>query len=158
ALKSRSALRGELPASAMEPFHILRSGLRLAANGSEPRRVAIVGTRRGEGRSTLVLYLARALAEGHQRVVVVDADVRTKGLARMGGARSPAGLTEVLMGERSLDEVLLALRLPGANALLLTAKADDRRALPPNAELLFRSTAFKRLIAELEQRADVILF
>jgi len=161
ALKSRSALRLEFEATSMRPFHVLRSGLRFAANGSEPRRIAIVGTRRGEGRSTLVLYLARALAEERKRVVIVDADVRTTGLALRAGVQSIGGLTEVVEGKRRLDEVLLRLRLlngrPGVDAFLLAAKAANR-VLPPNAELLFRSAAFKQLTVDLEQRADVILF
>jgi polysaccharide biosynthesis transport protein len=68
---------------------------------------------------------------------------------------SKAGLVEVLMGERTLDEVLQPI--PLINAMFLPAMADGR-SLPPNAEMLFRSPQFEQLLAKLHEKADVVLF
>jgi Mrp family chromosome partitioning ATPase/uncharacterized protein involved in exopolysaccharide biosynthesis len=137
-----------------EALHILRSAIRVAAGDLRSRRIAVVGPRRGVGRSTVLVHLARELAEDQTRVVMVDADLRSASLGRMLRVKSQGGLLEVLMGERTLPEVLH--RAP-FHAQLLPAVAEDRR-LPPNADLLFRQPQFERTLYELSAQGDFILF
>lgn len=139
-----------------QAFQMLRSGLRFASVDCPPRRVAIVGCKRGEGRSTVVVHLARALAEDQKRVVIVDTDLRSPSLPRMLGIQSKGGLVEVIMGERSLDEVVYPTPWP-VNAVLLPAAADGR-LVPYNAELLFRSPRFAQILDELTSQSDFLLF
>lgn len=138
-----------------QAFQMLRSGLRFASVDCPPRRVAIVGCKRREGRSTVVVHLARALAEDQKRVIIVDTDLRSPSLPRMLGIQSEGGLVEVIMGERSLDEVLYPTPLP-VNAVLLPAATDGR--LLQNAELLFRAPRFAQILDELTSQSDVLLF
>jgi Mrp family chromosome partitioning ATPase len=49
--------------------------------GSGQKTTAITGIRRGEGRTTLALCLARRLAAGHAKVVLVDADFSNPSMA-----------------------------------------------------------------------------
>jgi Mrp family chromosome partitioning ATPase len=117
--------------------------------------VGIVGVRRGEGRSTLVLHLARVLADDGRQVMVVDADLRSPSLGRMLRAESPGGLVEVLTGEAKVDDVLQ--RDTPVNAMLLTAAANGE-PLPPNTEVLFRGPRCEGLMEELSRLADIVLF
>lgn len=154
-LHSGRALRGQISRSSLATFQVLRSGLRFASNGLQLRRVGIVGVRRGEGRSTLVLHLARVMADEGRQVIVVDADLRSPSLGRRLRADSEGGLVEVLTGEAKLDDVLQ--RDTPVNAMLLTATAAGQR-LPPNTEVLFRGSRCERVMEELSQRGDIVLF
>jgi succinoglycan biosynthesis transport protein ExoP len=153
-LRSGKAVFNGSFTAGFQPFRILRSAIRLLP-GEPPRTIAIVGARRKEGRSTVVLHFARVLVEDQKRIIVIDADLRSSSLARMLRLESKAGLVEVLMGERTLDEVLQPI--PLINAMFLPAMADGR-SLPPNAEMLFRSPQFEQLLAKLHEKADVVLF
>src|SRR5262245_46812424 len=154
-LHSGRALRGHISRSSLGTFQVLRSGLRFASNGLQLRRVGIVGVRRGEGRSTLVLHLARVLAEDGRQVMVVDANLRSPNLGRMLRADSPGGLVEVLTGEARLEDVLQ--RDTPVNAMLLTAAADGE-PLPPNTEVLFRGPRCEGVMEDLSRLADIVLF
>jgi len=158
-LRSGRALRRLGSKNHIETFHVLRSGLRFASVGLDLRKVAIIGTKHGEGRSTLVLHLARALGDEGRQVVMVDADLRSptaSGLARMLGIESTAGLVEVVTGEAGVvNKVLRRTRLDGV--VLLPAKADGE-TIPPNAEVLFRSPRFERVLEELDRLGDIVLF
>ncbi len=153
-LRSAKALLS-LPGPPVEAVQVLRSGLRVAAIDFTPRKIALVGSQHGVGRSTIVLHLARTLVQEGKRVLVVDADFRSStSLARRLQMKPQGGLMEVVTGKRSLAEVLM--RTP-FGARLLPAKA-AKLAVPLNTEELFRSSGFSRLLEELGAQADVILF
>ncbi|HWT78156.1 MAG TPA: AAA family ATPase, partial [Candidatus Methylomirabilis sp.] len=154
-IRSTSTLANGSSGDGLEAFQILRSGLRYALGDLGPRRIAVVGPRQGVGRSTVLLHLARELVNDRMRVIIVDADLRSKRMEPMLGSKNRGGLVEVLMGERTLDEVLC--RTP-FNALLLPAMAAGRRAVPPNAELIFRRRQLETILRDLSERADVVLF
>ncbi len=61
---------------------------------------AILGSRPGEGRSQLCAELALAFSQLAGKTLLVDANLRTPRLDKLfRGARSDAGLTEVLLGK-----------------------------------------------------------
>lgn len=60
----------------------------------------------GEGKSLLAAAFARRLADHNKRVVLVDCDVRHPSVARMLGISPGPGLSEVLMGEITAEEVI----------------------------------------------------
>lgn len=62
---------------------------------------------RAEGRSTLVLTLARALARRPSRTLVVDADLNGPMLARSLGLRPTVGLDDVVERGANLDDAIV---------------------------------------------------
>jgi Mrp family chromosome partitioning ATPase/uncharacterized protein involved in exopolysaccharide biosynthesis len=153
-LRSARALQS-LPGPSVEAVQVLRSGLRVASTEFTPRKIAVVASQHGVGRTTIVLHLARTLVREGKRVIVVDADFRSStSLARRLRMEPKGGLMEVVTGERSLAEVLT--RTP-FGARLLPAKA-ARLAVPLNTQDLFRCSGFSRLSEELGAQADVVLF
>ena len=154
-LRLRRVLRRTPLGSRLAAFRTLRLGLYLALKDSAPRRIAIVGARKGEGRSTLVLNIARVLADDRKKVTVVDADLRHASLASALRIKSRGGLVEVLAGELTLSKVLH--QTTPATLVLLPAKATGR-VLPPNVEMLFRSHEFKQIVDELSFQSDIVLF
>src|SRR5271156_3662252 len=62
---------------------------------------------RAEGRTTLVLTLARALARHPCRTVLVDADLTGPMLARLLALRPEVGLDDVVEGGHALSDALI---------------------------------------------------
>jgi protein-tyrosine kinase len=71
------------------------------------RAFLFTGCHRAEGRTTLVLTLARALARHPCRTVLVDADLTGPMLARLLGLRPEVGLDDVVEGGHALDDALV---------------------------------------------------
>jgi len=130
-----------------EQLRALRTSL--MATG-DPRIIAITAARPGEGKTTLTVALARALASQGLNVVAVDGDVRQPSfdaIFRLGGA---AGLTDVLAGHARLDDIVL--QDPESPLHVIAAGAQTRDALS-----LFLSPALPALLAALRQQHDIIL-
>jgi capsular exopolysaccharide synthesis family protein len=73
--------------------------------GEGGRTLLVTSSLPREGKSTLVLSLARAAAAEGLRVVAIDADLRQPSLHALAGLKAGAGLVEVLRGEVPLAEV-----------------------------------------------------
>ncbi len=79
-------------------FDRLAGRLVEARNRQNVRVVLFTSCHRAEGRTTLVLTLARALSRHPGRTVVVDADLTGPMLARLLGLRPEVGLDDVVDG------------------------------------------------------------
>lgn len=88
-------------------FDRMAAGLIAARNEHNLRAILFTSCHRAEGRTTLVLTLARALARHPGRTVVVDADLTGPMLARLLGLRPEVGLDDVVEEGRSLDDALI---------------------------------------------------
>lgn len=71
------------------------------------KSLAITGSRRGEGRTTLALCLARSAAKAGLKVVLVDADFARPQLAATLGLEIAASWHEAALGKTSLAEVAI---------------------------------------------------
>ena len=71
------------------------------------RVILFTSCHRAEGRTTLVLTLARALARHPCRTVLVDADLAGPMLARLLGLRPEVGLDDVVEGGHALPDALI---------------------------------------------------
>ncbi|MGI8982493.1 MAG: AAA family ATPase [Pirellulaceae bacterium] len=71
------------------------------------KSLAITGSRRGEGRTTLALCLARSAAKAGLKVVLVDADFARPQLAAALGLEIAASWHEAALGKTSLAEVAI---------------------------------------------------
>jgi capsular exopolysaccharide synthesis family protein len=88
--------------------------------------------------------------EAHQRVLLLDADLRRPSVAQLFGIPDGPGLSEVLMGVHDLDSTLV--KLPDQHLTVLPAGAP---AAQP-AELL-GSTSMRRVLDTLRGRFDRII-
>jgi Mrp family chromosome partitioning ATPase/uncharacterized protein involved in exopolysaccharide biosynthesis len=143
--------RNDLPA--LNEFRVMRSSLQLVWGQQAPRVIGIISGHAREGRSTVTLQLARALVEERRRATILDADLRTVGMAAKLGLAPKAGLLGILTGETTLDEALVPI---SDEVQLLPAKAQDE-LVPANADLLFQGPRFRECLEQLKQRNDVVL-
>lgn len=107
---------------------------------------------RREGRTTIVASLGMVTASGGQRVIVVDADLRTPGLHEVFGLPNEYGLCELLLGHApSLPKALQETGIP--NLTLLAAGRP-----PLDLALALTSPRLGELIEALMGQADVVIF
>src|SRR5262249_51286860 len=87
-------------------FERLAETLLLVRDRQLLKVVLFTSCHRAEGRTTLVLTLARALARHPGRFLLVDADLTGPMLARQLGLRPETGIDDVIEGGRPLGEAL----------------------------------------------------
>lgn len=89
-----------------EAFRNLRAFLMVSAHGDDAKLLAVTSAVPREGKSLTSFCLARTLALGGARVVLVDCDLRQRGVTKILGPRE-VGLVEVVQDKVPLAEALV---------------------------------------------------
>lgn len=109
-----------------EALRSLYTSVMLSRPGTPPQVVLVVSSLPGEGKTTVAVNLAMAMAQ-HGTTCLVDADLRRGRVAASLGVPSRPGLTDVLKGTSPLDRALV--HIPGlANLTVLPAHAGSEMA------------------------------
>jgi succinoglycan biosynthesis transport protein ExoP len=109
-----------------EALRSLYTSVMLSGSGSPPQALLVVSSFPGEGKTTVAVNLAIAMAQ-HGTTCLVDADLRRGRVASALGIPNKLGLTDVLNGTTSLDKVLV--RVPSLpNLTVVPAHAGSVRA------------------------------
>jgi len=132
-----------------EALRQLRTNVQYADRGRPVKTLAVTSAVAGEGRSATACGLAILFAEAGQRVLIVDAELRRPRLAAFLGREGGAGLTTVLVGAASLDQVLQ----PWGSGLWLLSSGQQ----PPNPSELLGSQRMADLLDELRGRFDMVI-
>ncbi len=99
--------------------------------------IAVASAQAREGCTTVLLCLARVLAERNRRVCLIDADFNRPELAAQLGLSPEAGWNAVAAGEITLADALIESQADGITILPLYSSATaDRRAACPISETL----------------------
>src|SRR5260221_6197185 len=77
------------------------------------RTILVTSALSGEGKTSLAGHLAVSLARAGFKTVLVDGDMRRPSLHRVLGVPLNSGLSEVLRGETTLDQVIQPTPAPG---------------------------------------------
>ncbi len=135
---------------AVEGMRMLRSALQVDLLGASNNVIMLAGPLPGIGKSFLTANLATLLAAGDKRVLLVDADLRKGALWRYLGAPKGRGLSEILQGVASVDEVLVQNVAPGLDLL-------QTGSYPAGAAELLMSERFAACIRDASECYDVVL-
>lgn len=140
-----------LPAALRHALDGLVVSLLLGA-GENTAAVLLASPGPGEGKTTVALWMARALAESGSRVLLVDCHGASPALSWALAGHAGPGLAEYLAGECGTDSLLAAaVRADGAPALVPAGRPGGLCAAA------FAGPALRRLIAEARRRFDWIL-
>src|SRR2546421_5335108 len=94
---------------ALEAYRALRTRLMRAQSKAGVKTIAITSSLPGEGKTLTTMNLGLCYAQlPQQRVLVIDADLRTCGLTALLDHPSTVGLAEVLAGKATPDEAIVA--------------------------------------------------
>ena len=137
---------------AAEAYRYIRSHLQLLADSaSEGAMVLLVASPQGgEGSTCVAANLATALAHANSSVILVDADLRHPSLTEVFGVAERPGLTELIAGSASRDEVAVPTSLPGLR--LVTAGK-----VPGQAADIFEPERLARAFYKMRAIADFIV-
>ncbi|MEM1347470.1 MAG: CpsD/CapB family tyrosine-protein kinase, partial [Myxococcota bacterium] len=92
-----------------------------------------------------------AMAQSGLRTIVVDSDMRRPRIHKAFGGRNGKGLSSILTDDMPLAEA--ALETDVENLEVLTCGP-----IPPNPSELLHTTRFQRLLEELDERYDRVIF
>lgn len=133
-----------------EAFRVLRTNLQFIDPDASKKVFVISSALPGEGKSTTACNLALALAEGGQRVALVEGDLRRPKVSQYLGAVESVGLTTLLLGRVMLEDALQ----DSAHANLSILSAGK---VPPNPAELLQSRGMARVIQQLRDQFDIVL-
>jgi polysaccharide biosynthesis transport protein len=134
-----------------EAYRVLRTNLLFSRKDDKLNTVAVVSAGAGEGKSTTVFNLAAVFAQSGQRVLIVDSDLRRPTLHKMLRVTNSIGLTNYLLKQNTLEEVIQTSPVPTMD-FLASGK------LPSSSLGILSSAQMKDLISELKQRYDFVFF
>ena len=137
--------------TAAERYRLLRTRIKQIERGRTMRSLVVTSPSKGDGKSLTAANLALTMAqEFHQRVLLLDADLRRPAVARMFGLQDGPGLAEVLLGVADLESAVV--HLDDQHLTILPAGAPVAQP----AELL-GSASMRRVLDTLSKTYDRIL-
>jgi capsular exopolysaccharide synthesis family protein len=140
----------------------LRNNLRFTTTpkGLPPKVIAVTSPSKEEGRTTVAIDLAVALAESGRSVVLVDGDLNAPHVASVlplsndASARAArGGVSTVLSGEQQLADGVIPNVVLGDNTISLLPAGP----VPPRPGQLWASDRAKTVFAELERNFDYVI-
>ena len=134
-----------------EAYRVLRTNLLFSRKDDKLNTVAVVSAGAGEGKSTTVFNLASVFAQSRHRTLIVDSDLRRPTLHKMLRVTNSLGLTNFLLKQNTLEEVIQTTDLPTLD-FLASGK------LPSSSLGILSSAQMKDLITELKRRYDFVFF
>ena len=140
----------EDPAEA-EPYRVLHTNLNLALKAGQPASLVIFSAGPGEGKSTTLHRLARLTAVAGERVILIDSDLRRPSQHRLAGRPRSPGLSELLLGQATVDTVIQPGISPGLDFI-------PSGGVPGFTLGLLHLTRLRELVATLHGRYDKIVF
>jgi capsular exopolysaccharide synthesis family protein len=133
-----------------EAFRVLRTNLQFIDPDAHHKVFVVTSSLPGEGKTTTAANLALALAEGGEKVVLVEGDLRRPKVAEYLRLESTVGLTTVLIGKLSLED---AIQSTATEDLAVLTSGST----PPNPAELLKSSSMASLIASLRETYDIVL-
>ncbi len=137
--------------TAAESVRTIRTNLLFTSPDRPLRNLMVTSPQAREGKTAVSINLAIAMAQGGARTLLVDTDLRRPRLHRALGLRSDKGVSNYLIGNVSVDDLVQPTEVP--NLFLL-----PRGAEPPNPTELLHTARFRDLLEELRQKFDVAVF
>jgi succinoglycan biosynthesis transport protein ExoP len=146
------AHRADQRTDLLEPYRILRSALDFAAVARRLDTLLVTSAISSEGKTTIAVDLAHAVALTGRRTVLVELDLRRPTFAQHFGLDEDSGLTTALTGGAALADLLVA-PLPDVPNLLVLPSGRT----PHNPSELLGSPRISEVISELASDGSMVI-
>jgi succinoglycan biosynthesis transport protein ExoP len=145
-----------------ESLRAIKMAIDLRGLDKPNKMIGLTSALPNEGKSTLAVSLARLIAQGGGKVILVDGDLRNPNLSRRLAPVAKTGLVEAILGKAALDDAIW--RDPATSLHFLAAVSVARNAQTsdilssPQAEALFRElrNTYDYVIVDLSPLAPVV--
>jgi capsular exopolysaccharide synthesis family protein len=148
-LAGRHAIEARSNSPAAEAVRQIRTNLAFLDVDDPPRSILVTSSVPGEGKTTLAVNLAVALAESGNSVALIEGDLRRPKVTRYLGLVDGPGVTSVLTRGAALGDVL---QDAGGGLNVLAAGP-----IPPNPSELLSSGAMATLVQQLVGKHDIVV-
>jgi len=143
----------EVSFDAKEAYKMLRSNLGfLIGNNEKCAKIGVTSAIRGEGKSTLSINLAYAIAQDNQKVLLVDCDLRLPTISKRLNLQHNKGITDIIVEDAEYRSFVPKLKFK-ENFYVLTSGP-----IPPNPSEMLSSYRMDEVIKRLEKYFDYIIF
>ena len=134
-----------------EAYRVLKTNMQFANKGVTGGAYAVVSGGAGEGKSTTLFNLAYICAQMGEKVLIVDSDLRRPTQHKILGMSNRFGLTNVLMRDTPIEEVIKVTSNPNLHFL-------PSGKLPRSSLGLLDSQRMRELVKNLKARYDYVFF
>ncbi len=134
-----------------EAYRVLRTNVLFSRKSDEATTMTVVSGGAGEGKSTTIFNLSAIFAQQNNKVLVVDSDLRRPSLHKIVGVSNSKGLTDVLMNQTQLEDVIQTTSMPSLDFL-------PSGKLPSSSMGILNSNQMKRFVQEVKSRYDYVFF
>jgi polysaccharide biosynthesis transport protein len=138
-------------ASISEAFRTLRTSIMLSTAEHPPQVLLITSSQPHEGKTSTSLNLAFTLAQMGSRILIIDADLRKRRVAKALNLSTEKGLSGILTGAYSLEEALV--RVEDTEGLYALSSGPN----PPNPAELLCSMKMQDLLKRTREQFDHVI-
>ncbi len=141
----------ERPTSGMaEAARSLRTNLMFMNPDHPYKRLLVTSAAPSEGKTTVAVSIAISLAQGGQRVCIIDCDLRRPRLHRVFDRAGDVGLMNAILGEATVEQVAKPTVVPNLYCI-------PCGPIPPNSADVVSSEKFRRLLDEISSKFDRVV-
>jgi capsular exopolysaccharide synthesis family protein len=133
-----------------EAVRSLRTAMLLTGSGPAAKSILLTSSVPSEGKTSMAMCLARVHARSGRRTLIIDCDLRRPRLHELTGIANEAGLSDILMQERTLHEVIHTDQRSGAEFVMAGPPVPDPAAL-------LASERMRELLRDVGARYDLVL-
>ena len=133
-----------------EAFRQIRTCLLFTGPAGQTRSLLITSSQPGDGRGTVTMNLAAAMAHGGRKILVVDANFRQPMIRKLFPECPEAGLSNALVGQGNWEQLVREIE-PNLSVM-------GSGPMPPNPAELLGSDHMRNLLAEMTAKYDQVLF
>jgi capsular exopolysaccharide synthesis family protein len=134
-----------------EAYRVLRTNIQFSKKLNNGKTFCVTSGSVGEGKSLTLFNLAYICAQLGDRVVLVDTDLHRPRQHKILGVANKMGVANVLMGECSLEQAVIATNV--ANLSLLASGK-----ITSGVHGLLDTRRMKELVKQLKDSYDIVLF
>lgn len=140
------------PFNYVEAYKMLCTNIEFLRATQKCKNIMITSTLANEGKTNISVNLALTLSGYNKSVCLVECDLRRPTVHRyIASNKNSYGLTNVLKGQVEIGSVLH--KVSGTKMSILLAGS-----IPPNPSELLSSSNMKKLVADLEEQFDYVIY
>ncbi|HEY0839270.1 MAG TPA: polysaccharide biosynthesis tyrosine autokinase, partial [Vulgatibacter sp.] len=133
-----------------EAIRSVRTNLLFMAPDRDLKRILVTSSSPQEGKSSVALNLAVAMAQNGSRVLLMDTDMRKPRLHRALGVSNERGLSSLLVNAAKISDSVKSTEVAGLSVL-------PCGPVPPNPAEMLHTPRFRELLEELSADFDRII-
>lgn len=140
----------DVPFSVVESYKSIRTNINFALSTFDRKIFAVSSANPGEGKSTMSANIAIALAQGGNRVLLIDADMRKAVQHKIFGISNKRGLSSAISKMSKLQESIRKDVMENLDIL-------PSGPIPPNPSELLASGQMRTILEKLSEEYAVIV-